>query len=97
MLGARREDYAAVAPPHSYLHVDDFESPRHLADFLHQLDKDDVLYNSYFAWKDTMKPSTVMYMKYWCRLCMLLHLQEDLGYVHWYGDYSGWWNDVCRK
>ena len=93
-MGARREDYAAAAPPHSYLHIDDFESPRHLADFLHQLDKDDVLYNSYFAWKGTMAGVGQMY---WCRLCMLLHLREDVGYVHWHSDYSGWWNDVCRK
>ena len=52
-LGARPEDYEALAPPHSYIHVDDFESPRHLAEYLHKLDKNDDLYNEYFRWKGT--------------------------------------------
>ena len=31
VMGARPEDYARLAPPHSYIHVDDFESPKELA------------------------------------------------------------------
>ena len=49
-MGARPEDYAKVAPYHSYIHVDEFESPRHLAEYLHKLDKNDELYNSYFRY-----------------------------------------------
>ena len=52
-LGARPEDYAAVAPPKSYIHVDDFESPKHLAEYLLTLDRNDDLYNEYFRWKGT--------------------------------------------
>ena len=47
-MGARPEDYDRVAPHHSYIHVDQFRGPRHLAQYLHMLDKDDDKYNQYF-------------------------------------------------
>jgi len=51
-MGARPEDYKALLPPNSYIHVDDFKSPKYLAEYLHILDKNDTIYNSYFSWKD---------------------------------------------
>lgn len=48
VMGARPEDYERSAPYKSYIHVDEFESPRELAEYLHRLDKNDELYNSYF-------------------------------------------------
>ena len=50
-MGAAPEDYKRIAPPHSYIHVDDFADAKELADYLHKLDNDDNLYNQYFAWK----------------------------------------------
>ena len=58
MRGARPEDYAIAAPTKSYIHVDDFDSPKELADYLHKLDQDDQLYNEYFKWKVRRKDST---------------------------------------
>ena len=48
VMGARPEDYARVAPHYSYIHVDQFRGPRHLAEYLHILDKDHHKYNEYF-------------------------------------------------
>jgi hypothetical protein len=48
VMGARREDYERSAPYKSFIHVEDFESPAKLAEYLHKLDKDDALYNEYF-------------------------------------------------
>ena len=50
-MGARPEDYAVSAPFKSYIHVDDFEDAKGLAEYLHKLDQDDQLYNEYFKWK----------------------------------------------
>lgn len=50
-MGARPEDYARSAPDHSFIHVDDFEGPKELAEYLQKLDQDDKLYNEYFKWK----------------------------------------------
>ena len=44
-------DYKTHLPPHSYIDVKDYSSPKQLAKYLHQLDKNDTLYNEYFAWK----------------------------------------------
>ena len=50
------------------------------------------LYNKYFEWKKTW---SVIDDRYWCRLCMMLHLRDDIGYFTWYDDYHSWWNSVC--
>ena len=50
-MGARLEDYERAAPYKSFLHVDQFESPQQLAEYLHILDKDDNKYNEYFQVK----------------------------------------------
>lgn len=53
-MGAKPRDYQRVAPPGSFIHVDAFASPQHLAQYLHLLDRNDTLYNAYFAWKVTL-------------------------------------------
>ena len=58
-MGAREEDYQRSAPYKSYLHVDQFEDPEHLAKFLHRLDQDDQLYNQYFQVRGTCFPLTI--------------------------------------
>ena len=50
-MGARPEDYEKASPFHSYIHVDDFDSPKELAEYLKMLDQDDEKYNEYFKWK----------------------------------------------
>ncbi|KAL5019318.1 hypothetical protein ScPMuIL_005040 [Solemya velum] len=68
VMGAAPEDYRRVAPsPHSYIHVDEFESPKALAEYLHKLDKNDDLYNEYFNWKGTF--SLIHTANFYCRLC----------------------------
>ena len=47
-MGARLEDYAQVSPHKSFLHVDQFDGPKELVEYLLELDKDDEAYNQYF-------------------------------------------------
>ncbi|KAK2162782.1 hypothetical protein LSH36_91g00008 [Paralvinella palmiformis] len=91
VMGAHPDDYAAVAPPGSYIHVDDFESPRHLAEYLHKLDNNDTLYNEYFRWKGS---GEFINTKYWCRLCSLVHeaASDRAPLAMWYGNMGRWWN-----
>lgn len=51
VMGARAEEYEASAPYHSYIHVEDFKGPKHLAEYLHELDNNEDKYNAYFKWK----------------------------------------------
>lgn len=91
VMGARPEDYEKSAPQGSYIHVDDFNSPIELAAYLHRLDKDDDLYNSYFRWKGT---GEFINTYFWCRLCAMLH--SPLSARH-YEDINDWWRGpgVC--
>jgi len=91
VMGARREDYARVAPLNSYIHVDDFESPKQLAEYLHKLDKDDDLYNSYFLWKGT---GELIGSHFFCRLCALLHSNYPNRQIH---DITNMWQGVCTS
>ena len=51
VMGARPQDYKRAAPYKSFIHVDDFDGPQELAEFLKTLEEDDELYNDYFRWK----------------------------------------------
>lgn len=51
VYGPPRADYEGVAPPRSFIHLDDFKTISQLADYLKLLDRNDTLYNEYFEWK----------------------------------------------
>lgn len=93
VMGAAPEDYKRAAPPHSYIHVDEFESPKDLADYLMKLDQDDFLYNEYFAWKGLWNNINTLF---WCRVCSLAHDVHDRGQT-WFADVETWWRGpgVC--
>lgn len=90
-MGAHPTDYARSAPYRSYIHVDEFESPKELAGYLHRLDRDDELYNSYFRWKGT---GEFINTYFWCRVCAMLH---DNRPPKFYKDVNEWWrgDSVC--
>ncbi|XP_026844829.1 glycoprotein 3-alpha-L-fucosyltransferase A-like [Drosophila persimilis] len=94
VMGARPGDYKELAPLNSYIHVDDFASPKELADYLKVLDDDDDLYNSFFQWKGT---GEFINTHFWCRVCAMLHNEEQLREPHFYSDYNHWWRGpgVC--
>ncbi|XP_050302319.1 glycoprotein 3-alpha-L-fucosyltransferase A-like [Anthonomus grandis grandis] len=91
VMGARPEDYQKSTPEGSYIHVDEFAGPEELAEYLHRLDNDNALYNSYFKWKGT---GEFINTYFWCRLCAMLH--APLVPRH-YEDVNDWWRGpgVC--
>ena len=44
-------NYTAIAPPHSYIDVNDFASPKDLAEYILHLDKTPEEYLAYFWWR----------------------------------------------
>ena len=94
VMGAHPSTYKRVAPPHSYIHVDDYESPAALARYLHRLDANDDLYSEYFRWKGSGDLKEI-YM--WCRLCALLHAHHHKPSTN-YRDISEWWapHGICN-
>ncbi|KAK0397194.1 hypothetical protein QR680_002026 [Steinernema hermaphroditum] len=93
VMGASMEFYESIAPPHSFIHVDQFDSPKDLAKYLRYLSSNEVAFNSYFVWK---KQGRFEDTKFWCRLCSLA--QEPKRKV--YMDLDRWWhseNQCSRK
>nr|XP_039248446.1 4-galactosyl-N-acetylglucosaminide 3-alpha-L-fucosyltransferase FUT5-like [Styela clava] len=73
--GATREDYEAVAPPGSFIFVEDFDSMKALVDYLKYLDKNDTAYLGYLKWV-TIKPRDMPHYgraRDWCSICRALH------------------------
>lgn len=84
-------NYSQVAPPHSYINVMDYASPRDLAEYLLKLDQNDDLYVSYFWWKQyyNVKFGDVMQDQAFCHLCDKLHSSEpSKSYV----SLQDWWS-----
>ncbi len=92
-MGASKEDYDKVVPPKSVIHVDEFDSPKKLAEYLHKLDKNDTLYNEYFRWKGS---GHFVNTKFMCRICAMLH---DNSRRTWYQSVEQWWRgpNICIK
>ncbi|KAL8191114.1 UNVERIFIED_CONTAM: hypothetical protein K2H54_068166 [Gekko kuhli] len=70
VLGPSRSNYELFVPGSSFIHVDDFASPAHLAIYLKFLDKNKNRYRRYFAWR---KRYDVQVTSFWdehcCRVC----------------------------
>lgn len=89
-MGAHPNDYKRVAPKNSYIHVDDFTSPKELSKYLNFLDENDDLYNSYFQWKGQ---GEFVKNYFFCRLCAGLHSNRPNKY---YNDFMHWWNSTNK-
>ena len=49
--GLSKSDYLKFLPPNSYINVEDFESPKKLAEYLIFLNHNPIEYNKYHAWR----------------------------------------------
>lgn len=94
VMGAAPEDYKRAAPYHSFIHVDEFETPKDLAEYLHKLDKNDTMYNEYFRWKGTGENINTFF---WCRICSMIHEVGENNHSLVYHDLDRWWRGpgVC--
>ena len=68
---------SSIAPPHSYINVQDFTSTKHLVEYLEEVNKNDTLFASYFWWKEYYY-QTEPGKESWCELCKVLHDEKNL-------------------
>ena len=96
MGGLEAQEYEQIAPPHSFLHVDNFESPQELMEYLVKLSQDEDLFNAYFWWKDhySIEQWPNDFVRASCQLCQILNTQ-DYQSPNNYGNMHDFWH-TCR-
>ncbi|XP_053329198.1 3-galactosyl-N-acetylglucosaminide 4-alpha-L-fucosyltransferase FUT3-like [Spea bombifrons] len=73
VLGTSRKNYERFVPPEAFIHVDDFSSPKELAAYLLELDKDDEKYRRYFEWRTQYRVWTREgWPSSYCKVCRAL-------------------------
>lgn len=88
VLGPPLEDYNAVAPPQSFVHVDQFPSTRALAEYLQRLAADQQRYRRFFSWR---RDWNVKLLTDWReRLCRICSQFTRLAQHRVYADLHGW-------
>lgn len=71
-------NYEKWLPKSAYINALDFQSPRHLSNYLLYLSKNATAYNSYFKWKKYIQFTNNEY-KSFCDMCIKLHLEDYFG------------------
>lgn len=80
-MGAFPENYATAAPAMSFIHVNDFSTPKELAEYLQILNTNDELYREYGNWRhpdpgNGWELSTESGADFFCRACALLYYAD---------------------
>lgn len=89
VLGTTRQNYEDHIPGDSFIHVDDFSTPKELAERLLYLDKNNTEYMRYFNWKNKFKVTFSWFGKeHACKTCS--YLQNHRGYQAFH-DLNKWY------
>lgn len=86
-------DYASVAPPHSFINVEDFESVETLASYIKILEQDVDSYLEYFEWKKRFIVVKRGLMAI-CKLCEMLN--DPNAPQKTYEDIENWWFGMSK-
>ena len=76
--GTSIEEYNNVAPPHSFIHVNQFPSIKSLAKHLEYLSQNETAYKEYFWWTEYYKVTSVWdhYRSTQCDICKNINLSR---------------------
>ncbi|KAM4723440.1 4-galactosyl-N-acetylglucosaminide 3-alpha-L-fucosyltransferase 9-like [Anableps anableps] len=78
VLGTTRENYENFVQGDAFIHVDDFKSPKELADYLLLLDKNEELYLGYFKWRRHFKAKrSHFWAEHTCQACAYLRQHKE--------------------
>ncbi|XP_063326976.1 4-galactosyl-N-acetylglucosaminide 3-alpha-L-fucosyltransferase 9-like [Pelmatolapia mariae] len=78
VLGPTRQNYEKIVQGDAFIHVDDFSSPKDLADYLLLLDKNEEMYLKYFEWRRHFKARKVQFpVEHACLTCDYLRKHKE--------------------
>lgn len=90
VLGPSLSDYKAVAPPNSFIHIDEFSSVKEMGEYLQRLAGDKKHYNEYLSWK--LKWQVKCNTDWRERLCKICTQYKYLPQHKVYSDLEAWVN-----
>ncbi|KAG8447433.1 hypothetical protein GDO86_014786 [Hymenochirus boettgeri] len=94
VLGPSRSNYEKFIPSDSFIHISDFPSPKHLADFLSSMSGQQ--YSQYFRWRE--RYAVKIYNDWRERFCLICAKYPMLPKRKIYLDLIGWiWNEPLAK
>ncbi|XP_064086684.1 4-galactosyl-N-acetylglucosaminide 3-alpha-L-fucosyltransferase FUT6-like [Macrobrachium nipponense] len=81
VMGGRIETYRKMLPPNSFIHVDEFQSPAHLANYLMSVSEDASRYMEYHAWRSQFRVVNEhgyfgAPIFHYCRICEALNYND---------------------
>lgn len=94
VYGAKRAQYEAVAPPHSFIHTDDFKSPRELASYIKYLMANPATLEEYTKWRRKWRVRFADNDS-WCELCKRLN-EGKVGPSN-HANINDWWHGPDQK
>ncbi|XP_030645800.1 alpha-(1,3)-fucosyltransferase 9-like [Chanos chanos] len=93
VLGPPRYTYEQFVPGFSFIHVDDFESPKALAEYLLLLGKNEEKYKEFFRWQQTYEVKHVDFPKeHACLACK--YIRERNNYQVFKNLNKWYWEEV---
>lgn len=101
VMGGRKASYNQILPPGSFIHVEDFASPKNLATYLLYLNQSNSELAQYFKWKPRFRiVNEHGYFQsdsvHYCRVCEALNYNTRE--TKMYGDLERYWvKDVCHQ
>ncbi|XP_005168265.1 alpha(1,3)fucosyltransferase gene 2 isoform X1 [Danio rerio] len=88
VIGPPRYNYEEFIPRDAFIHVDDFPSPKELADHLISLDQNEEQYKQFFNWRKLyVSKSTSFGLEHSCKICD--YLKRNKHYIA-VTDLKGW-------
>ncbi|XP_068243431.1 4-galactosyl-N-acetylglucosaminide 3-alpha-L-fucosyltransferase FUT5-like [Palaemon carinicauda] len=95
VMGGKVEGYRKLLPPKSFIHIDEFQSPKHLAEYLLSLSKDSTKYMEYHAWRSRYRVVNEHgYLGapvfHYCRICEALNYNDPAPKT--YNNMEVFWN-----
>lgn len=108
VYGPHPDDVKAMAPPNSYIHVEDFNTPAELVDYLDYLDKNDTAYLEYHEWRGETPELDIPNASHstermYCGICREVEMRKKLNYPkRMIKSVANWWwinvhDDECAS
>lgn len=93
--GPKRDDFIRVAPPDSFIHIDDYPSDEKLAEKLNLIATNRRAFEKYHTWRryyDVYYEGKDVEPYRFCELCYRLNTNQQR---IWYENLNGWFLDKC--